>query len=307
MPQDHADRADVYARVTDQIIRAIEQGAPQWEMPWRSGDAALHLPRNVASGKPYRGVNVLSLWAESHYFGYSESVWGTFRQWLDLGHPVKRGARASVGVFWKPLDSTERDDREPPAESSPRRMMARAFHLFNCDQVEGYISNIVRQAPPSQRVARAEGFFAAIGADVRHGGNKACYHRSSDHIQMPPFEAFRDALAYYATLGHEITHWTGHKSRLDRDLAGRFGSEAYAAEELVGELGSAFLCADLELATDARPENAAYVESWLRILRGDDRAIFAAASQAQRAVDFMRSFPTAVAAVSKPRAVPEPL
>ena len=141
--------------------------------------------------------------------------------------------------------------------------------------------------PAAERIGHAEAFFAAIGADIQHGGARACYVPSLDQIRMPPFEAFRDPIAYYATLAHETTHLTGHPSRCDRDLRGRFGDEAYAAEELVAELGAAFVCADLALTPEPRPDHAAYVASWLKVLLGDKRAIFTAAAKAQQAADWM--------------------
>ncbi len=141
---------------------------------------------------------------------------------------------------------------------------------------------------PVQRVARADEFFAATAAQIRHGGNMACYAVGSDHVQMPPFETFRDAESYYATLAHETSHWTRHPSRLDRDFGRkRFGDEGYAMEELVAELGSAFLCADLDLTPELRADHAAYIEGWLKVLKQYRRAIFTAASHAQRAADFL--------------------
>ncbi len=153
----------------------------------------------------------------------------------------------------------------------------------------GYTPVRPEPLPAAERIERAEEFFRHIGADVRHGGPKAFYSPSTDHIQMPPWEAFKDAEAYYATFGHEHQHWTGGEKRLARDLKGRFGSEAYAMEELGAELGAAFLCADLGLAVNPRPEHAAYIDSWLKVMRGDKRAIFTAASQAQRSTDYLHS------------------
>lgn len=285
------ERGDVYQRVTDQIVRAIEAGAETWEMPWHSPDAALQYPRNIASKKPYRGVNVLALWAASYVSGYPEATWGTFKQWSELGHHVRKGEKASIGVFWKQLEPNEQLElpEDDTGASTGPRLVARAFALFNAAQVEGYEPPSVPETPRFERIERAEHFFALLGADIRHGGGKAFYRESTDHIQMPPFEAFHDPIAYYSTLAHEATHWSGHKSRLERDLTGRFGCESYAVEELIAELGAAFLAADLELAPDPRPENAAYIQSWLKVLRNDNRAIFTAAGHAQRAADFMHT------------------
>lgn len=286
------ERVDVYQRVTDQIIQAIEAGAETWEMPWNSPETAFQYPRNVATGKAYRGVNILALWASSYLSSYPEATWGTFKQWSDLGHHVRKNEKATIGVFWKQLDFRQKEgtpsDTEPDDRDTPR-WVARAFPLFNAAQVEGYEPPPRPETPTFERIERAEAFFAALGADIRHGGGKACYSPEADYIQMPPFEVFRDPISYYSTLAHEATHWTGHRTRLDRDLKGRFGSEAYAAEELIAELGAAFLAADLELAPDPRPENAAYIQSWLKVLRNDNRAIFSASSTAQKAVDTLHA------------------
>ena len=165
----------------------------------------------------------------------------------------------------------------------------RGYSVFNAAQVDGYATPALPVLPEAERIDRAEAFFAALGADIRHGGSRACYVPSLDQIRMPLFAAFRDPVAYYATLAHEATHLTGHASRCNRHLRGRFGEEAYAAEELIAELGAAFVCADLALAPEPRPDHAAYVASWLRVLRGDKRAIFTAAAKAQQAADWMHA------------------
>lgn len=292
MAKNQNERVDVYQRVTDQIIQAIEAGADKWEMPWHSQETAFRYPTNIESGKQYRGVNVLGLWASSYLQGFQEPVWGTFKQWSEKGLFVRKGEKATIGVFWKRLDAPGEAEAtgvlEPEGQSGPR-LVARAFPLFNAQQIEGYEAPPLPETPHVERIQRAEEFFAALGAELRHGGGKAFYRPEGDYIQMPPFEAFFDPIAYYSTLAHEATHWSGHKSRLDRDLKGRFGSESYAAEELIAELGAAFIAADLELAPDPRPENAAYIQSWLKVLREDNRAIFTASSHAQRAADFMHS------------------
>lgn len=289
MARSSQERVDVYTRVTNQIIQAIEAGADTWEMPWHSPDAALMCPVNASTGKAYRGVNILSLWVTAHMAGYQESSWATFKQWSDMGRQVRKGEKATIGVFWKPLDAKDEPGEAAESENAQegRYWVARAFPLFNAEQIEGHIPAERPERPEFQRIEAAETFFGSLGADIRHGGGRAYYRPSTDHIQMPHAEAFIDPLAYYSTLAHEATHWTGAKSRLDRDLSGRFGKESYAAEELVAELGAAFLAADLGLSVDARAENAAYVQSWLKVLKGDNRAIFTAASLAQRAADYM--------------------
>jgi len=222
--------------------------------------------------------------------GLQPPVWATYRQWAELGAQVRKGERASPVVFWKISDKDEQDDADEGAEDGRRsRVFARGYSVFNAAQVDGYAAPALPVLPEAERIGHAEAFFAAIGADIRHGGARACYVPSLDQIRMPPFEAFRDPVAYYATLAHEATHLTGHTSRCARDLRGRFGEEAYAAEELIAELGAAFVCADLALAPEPRPDHAAYVASWLKVLRNDKRTIFTAAAKAQAAADWMHA------------------
>jgi antirestriction protein ArdC len=168
----------------------------------------------------------------------------------------------------------------------------KGYTVFNVEQIEGlpaqYYAVAEARLDPVQRIERAEGFFAATRADINHGGNQAFYSVTHDRVQMPPFESFRDAESYYATLAHEMTHWTRHPKRLDRDFGRkRFGDEGYAMEELVAELGSAFLSADLDLSLTPREDHASYIGNWLNVLQSDKRAIFTAASHAQRAADYL--------------------
>ncbi|WP_420608210.1 ArdC family protein [Novosphingopyxis sp.] len=289
-PTEAESRADIYQRITDRIAAAIEAGAGEWRMPWHPGadGVAPVLPVNAATGKPYRGVNTVVLWATAQAEGYPSAVWATYRQWAELGAQVRKGERASPVVFWKISDKEDQEDANEGAEDDRRsRVFARGYSVFNAAQVDGYEAPALPVLLEAERIGHAEAFFDAIGADIRHGGNRACYKPSLDQIRMPPFEAFRDPIAYYATLAHEATHLTGHPSRCARDLRGRFGDEAYAAEELVAELGAAFVCADLAMAPEPRPDHAAYVASWLKVLRGDKRTIFTAAAKAQAAADWM--------------------
>ena len=234
------------------------------------------------------------LWAAAQAEGYPGPVWATYRQWAALGARVRKGDRASPVVFCKINDNKEEDVGDMPEDRCPR-VLARGYSVFHAAQVDGWEAPALpdqsasRLDPETQRIGPVEAFFTAIDADIRPGGNRACYVPGVDQIRMPPFEAFRDPVAYYAILSHEATHWTGHASRCARDLQGRFGEEAYAVEELVAEPGAAFLCADLELTAEPRPDHAAYAASWLKVLRGDKRAIFTAAAKAQAAADWMHA------------------
>jgi len=291
---------DIYQRITDQIVAAIERGAGAWRMPWHgTGDVGTARPVNAVSRRPYRGVNVLALWAAAEAGGYPTGVWATYRQWSALGAQVRRGERGSLVVFWKVYDrehQEEGDDAPPEDERDgrgDRRLFARGYTVFNAAQVDGYVVPAGPQLPEAERDAQAERFFDALGIATVYGGNRAFYRPSTDTIHLPPFESFRDAASAYSVRAHESAHAAGAPHRLARDLSGRFGSDAYAAEELVAELTAAFICGDLRLAVEPRPDHAAYVSSWVNVLRGDQRAIFTAAAKAQQAADWMHQQQTA--------------
>jgi antirestriction protein ArdC len=282
------DKRDVYATVTAQIINSIEQGVGNWRMPWHTSGRYAFSPINVTSKKPYRGINTVCLWAAAESKGYESGEWGTYRQWQERGGQVRKGEKSTTVVFWKfANDSSESQDDGEHSASSSRLIFTRGYAVFNSAQVDGYTPKVEPDMPLPNRIERAEGFFQAIGATVRHGGNRAYYATDSDHIQMPPFPAFGENISYYSTLAHEHTHWTANANRCDRQLGKRFGDNAYAAEELIAELGAAFTCAHLGLSTEPREDHAQYINSWLKVLKADKRAIFTAASKAQAAADFL--------------------
>ena len=286
------ERASIYARITDQIITAIERGVETKRMPWHHGGSANHRPTNVASKKPYRGINTLALWASAEAKGYPTGLWGTFKQWFELGAVVRKGERASAVVLWKEVDKPD------PEDSEKTRFFARGYSVFNVTQVEGYEPEIIPTLPDCERVAHAETFIAALNIKIVHEGDMAFYRPSTDTVHLPPFERFFDAASAYGVTLHECGHASGAKHRLDRDLSGRFGSESYAAEEICVELASGFVLADLGIAHNPREDHAAYIASWLEILRSDQRAIFTAASKAQAIADWMQT--QQCAAISEP-------
>jgi len=281
------NQRDVYSRVTAQIINAIEQGVGTWRMPWHTSGRYAFSPINATSKKPYRGINTVCLWATAQAKGYERGEWATYQQWQDRGAQVRKGEKATTVVFWKFANETESDGGDEHTAS--RFCFCRGYSVFNAWQVDGYTPTLDADSSMPERIAHAEAFFQALQAEVRHGGNQAFYAPGSDHIQMPPFGAFRDNLSYYSTFAHEHTHWTVPASRCDRQLGKRFGDGAYAAEELIAELGAAFTCAHLGLSTEPREDHAQYIQSWLRVLKADSRAIFTAASKAQQATDWMIS------------------
>lgn len=284
------DRKDVYEAVTSRIISAIEEGAGAWQMPWhRSGGER---PTNVRTGQRYRGVNVIALWAATEAERYSSGFWATYRQWQELGAQVEKGEKASLIVFWKQFER-EIEDKSTGERQLKETLFARASWVFNADQVAGWKAPMPPVANPVEILHAADAFIEATGASIEHRGDRAYYRPSTDEICMPDRGRFMGSAtstataAYYSTLLHELTHWTGHEKRLARDLSGRFGNEAYAMEELVAELGAAFLCADLSIANQPRPDHAAYIASWLEVLRRDTRAIFTAASKASQATEHL--------------------
>ena len=215
----------------------------------------------------------------------------TYRQASELNAHVKQGEKGSLVVYANAITRTERDDKTGQDVEREIPYM-KGYAVFNVEQIEGlpeiYYAKAVPTLDPVARIDHAEEFFANLGATIKHGGTRAYYAQELDYVQMPPFEAFRDAESYYSTLAHELAHWTKHPQRLDRDFGRkRWGDEGYSREELVAELGSAFLCADLELHQEAREENAAYIATWLEVLKHDNRAIFAAAAHAQKAADYL--------------------
>jgi len=292
-------KTDVYQRVTDTILTQLEQGVRPWFQPWKGDHAAGRITRPLRSnGVPYRGINVLMLWGAAMEKGYSAPIWMTFKQAHELGAHVRKGEHGSLVVYANTITRTDTDE-ETGEESEREIPFMKGYTVFNVEQIDGLPAHFTAQAEtvidPVERIAHAEAFFGNTGATVRHGGNRAFYTITGDYVQMPPFECFRDRESYYATLAHELTHWTRHGSRLGRDFGRkRFGDEGYAMEELVAELNAAFLSADLGLTPSPREEHAAYIASWLKALKNDKRAIFTAAAHAQRAADYLHSLQPAM-------------
>jgi antirestriction protein ArdC len=291
-------KADIYTRITDQIVTELENGVRPWLKPWNAEHAAGRITRPLRhNGIPYQGINVVMLWSAAVAAGYAAPIWMTFKQAQELGAHVRKGEKGSLVVYANTVTKTEIDADTGEEEEHAIPFM-KGYTVFNVEQVEDLPAQFYAPAQPRldpvQRIDHAEEFFAATKADIRQGGNQAYYSVTNDYVQMPPFETFRDAESYYATLAHECTHWTRHASRLERDFGRkRWGDEGYAMEELVAELGSAFLSADLDLTPEPREDHAAYIASWLKVLKDDKRAIFTAASHAQRAADFLNGLQSA--------------
>ena len=292
-------RADLYTRVTGRIMDELEKGVRPWLKPWNADHTLGRITRPLrANGEPYKGVNVLMLWGEALAKDYACPVWMTYRQAAQLGGQVRKGEHGSLVVYADRFRKTE--SAENGDETLREIPFLKGYTVFNCEQIDGLPAHFYAPpAPPPAvplRIEAAESFVAATKARIDHGGNRAFYAIEADRVQLPPFESFADAEGYYATLLHELTHWTRHPARLDRAFGRkRWGDQGYAAEELVAELGAAFLCADLMITPEPRADHASYIASWLAVLHNDKRAIFTAAAHAQRAADFLHGLqPAAV-------------
>lgn len=282
-------RADtLFETITDQLIAAIEAGAGDWHLPWHTL-AETGAPESV-DGHRYRGINALWLPMVAASHNWDSGLWATYRSWQRHDAQVRRGEKGTAVVLWKKLDSRATDTADDDTQSRGR-LVARTFTVFAAEQADGTAELVAarqrtdRDSP--ERLADADAFFAAIGANIQTDGNLACYQPTTDTIRVPRLEQFEKATAYYSTIAHEHTHWTGHASRLARDLSGRFGTDAYAAEELVAELGAALWSAQAGISAATRQDHAAYLAHWLRILRSDAYALVTVASKAQHALDYL--------------------
>jgi antirestriction protein ArdC len=289
-------RRDLHADITAKIIAAINANPGEPQMPWRRSGKPLWMPENALTKNRYNGINVVALWVAAETRGLASPVWATYKQYQDLDAQVRKGAKGEMVVFYKdyevePEPSNETDDG--------KRRVARASYVFNAADVEGYTPpDPPERLGPIERVAAADRFVTATGARIEHGGERAYYRPSTDHIQMPDEGLFcgTDTMSrdegYYAVLLHELTHWTAPERRCNRDLSKRFLKAEVAAEELVAEIGAAMLCAELGVTQDTRPDHAQYIHHWMNLLKNDPRAIFTAAAKASEAVAFLKRMQT---------------
>lgn len=275
---------EIYERVTNNIISEIEAGnLPPWLKPWKQGKRTGVMPINASTNAPYQGLNVLTLWCEREEKQYPQARWITYKQCQALGGQVRKGEKSTPIIY---VSKTVVD-----AEKDTERLVPflKTWSVFNVAQCDGLPHNEPEpELPEHERNEKAEAFFAAINAEVRWNEPLAAYIPSKDLIVMPARGAFTNAESLYATLSHEHIHFSGHKSRLDRDLKSRFDKEAYAFEELVAEIGAAMTCAVLQVKGELR--HASYVDSWLKVLKGDPKAILTAASLASKATDYLCLF-----------------
>ena len=272
------------ARITAAIISRLEAGTKPWVQPWRGAPVSRPLR---ACGTPYRGMNVFWMWMVADTCGYASPFWMTYAQAKTLGAQVRKGEKSTIAIFYKSYTSEVHAPESGETSEEARRVM-RAYAVFNADQVDGLPERFHPAASPELvepegRRIELDRFFSAVPAKIRYQGSEAYFEPGLDLITMPPAHLFSGFDQLYATLGHEMSHWTGHASRLNRDLKHRFGSAAYAAEELVAEMSSAMLGAELGLPVAHLDNHASYIESWIKLLRHDDRAILTAAARAEEA------------------------
>ena len=287
-----APRRDIYADITNQLIAAIEADPGKPSMPWRRSAGPLFMPVNALTKNAYSGINIVSLWVAAELRGYSAPVWATYRQWGEMDCQVRKGEKASLVIFYKEFET---DPNPDDADDDGKRRVARASYVFNASQVDGYAApDASPSLGPVDRIETADRFIRNTGALIEHGGERAFYRPSTDHIHMPDEGLFcgTDTMtrseSYFAVLGHECIHWSGAKHRLNREFGKRFGDQAYAAEELVAEIGSAFLCSELGITQDVRADHAQYLAQWLTLMKSDSRAVFTAAAKASEAVAYLR-------------------
>ena len=288
------ERANLYDEITNRIVAELEAGRLPWVQPWGSSGvvAPLAMPRNAATGRGYSGINVLILWGAVVARGYSCQSWLTFRQAVGLGGNVRKGERGTTVVYADRFvpDDEQRRARETGEDAQAVPFLKR-FTVFSVDQCENLPSDLVVAPPPVPEgliLPEVEALVRASGADLRIGGDRAFYAPALDYVQVPRPEAYFEPINWHRTALHEFGHWTGHASRLGRDLSGSFGSKQYAQEELVAEMTAAFACATLGIAPTVR--HADYIGSWLEVRREDNRAGVRAASAASKAADFLLAF-----------------
>lgn len=281
-------QGSIYETVTNRIVTQLEQGVAPWVKPWVAG-AASGMPYNAVSQRAYSGVNVMVLWLEATSRDYRQAAWLTFRQAKELGGHIRKGEHG-CRIAYASTFKTKRTDPETGEETEEQRPFIRGYTVFNVEQTGGlpaHLYALPEAKPFEQAIAYVERVIEAIAADRRQGGARAFYSPQGDFIQLPHPNDFRSPEDYYSTSLHEHAHWTGHPTRLARDLSGRFGSEAYAAEELVAEIAGAFLCAHLGIR--GKLQHAEYIQNWLTILKSDKKAIFSASRRASEAADYLRT------------------
>ncbi|QJU57390.1 DUF1738 domain-containing protein [Sphingomonas sp. AP4-R1] len=289
---DQTNRQSLYADVTDTIIAELEEGRVPWVQPWDSAPCACAMPHNAGTGRRYSGINILILWAAAIERGFSSQRWLTYAQAQAVGGNVRRGEQGTTVCYADRFTPKDERLRAREEERDARQIaFLKRFTLFHIDQCDGLPEAMTAAPEPLSEgdiIPSVGTLIAQSGAAVRIGGPEAFYSPGADIVAVPPMSAFHEPINWYRTVLHELGHWTGHRSRLDRDQRDTFGKADYAREELVAEMASAFTCASLSTRPTVR--HADYIGSWLTVLREDEKAIFRAASAASKAADYLLAF-----------------
>ena len=285
-PQQSAEggRQDIHQAITDQILAAMETARTTGRRLW---DSQPSLPLSLATGKPYQGINTLILWGAALTRGYTSPYWLTYKQAADKGGQVRKGEHGTLCVFYKPWEAQETNP-ETGETDTVKGAVLKSFRVFNLNQIDGIEAPAREPRAPFQAIEDAERILQASPARIIEGGPSAFYQPATDTIHLPAREAFINPEAFYSVAMHEICHSSGHPSRLARNFSGRFGTEAYALEELIAEMGSAFLNADLGIISSTLQDHADYLAHWIKILQNDKKAILTAAAQASKAHGFIK-------------------
>jgi antirestriction protein ArdC len=292
---------NVYDRVTNKIIADLEQGVCTWQKPWNGENIGTRPLRH--NGEPYNGVNILLLWDAMLDKGYLNPIWMTFTQAEQYNAHVRKGEKSTFIVYSNKTTKTDIDEKT--GETLEKEVsFLKGYNVFNAEQIEGLPEQFYQPALTQteinieKRLDKVEQFIRNTRALIRKGGNRAFYAERKDYVQMPSMDSFKDSEGYYATLLHELSHWTKHKNRLDRSFGHKkWGDEGYAKEELVAEIGAAFLCADLGITPEVRKDHVAYIDHWLKALKNDRKLIFSAAAHAGRAADYLKNLQSKIACV----------
>ena len=276
--------------ITDQVLDLMTKHGSDWTKPWQAKASLGHC--NVITGKPYQGTNIFLAAVSAMANDFKSSEWATFKQWQKKNAKVKKGSKGTPIIFFDRIAVQDKDtdeDRIIP--------VLKGFTVFNADQVDGYNSPVSDPIVQTKdRNQKAEALIKATGADIRFGGDRAFYSPSHDFVQMPILEDFKgtetssDIEAYYSTMFHELTHWTGAKTRLDRKKGSKFGSNAYAFEELIAELGAVFITCQLGINVAPRVDHAKYLNNWLEVIKSDKKAMIKAFASANKASEFILAF-----------------
>jgi antirestriction protein ArdC len=290
------DKKSIHEQVTENIIAMLERGTLPWRRPWETSGTGLAVPANGISKRPYHGINRVILWTSALVAGYPTHSWATYKQIQEAGGQVRKGEKGTRVVLYRPIErddengATGSEEQESTEKDARPARIARVFTVFNLAQCDGLEAAQEPQTVSADPIPAAREFLAHVKATVRHGGNRACYMPSPDVILLPAQESFTSAAAYYATSCHEHVHLSGASHRLNRDSLIRYHEsiEIRAAEELVAELGAAFLCAELSIQGELE-HHASYLQNWLGVLKQDKTALFRAAADASRAAEYLHS------------------